>query len=305
MSYYTVISNIYVQGPKEGIVKMLNTAIRNAGSKNIIAADDNIETINEKVKVNDGGRKLKIAITDLMDEQCLKDSILQEKKSEYDKHIECLNDVLAGKVKFGNEKEEKIAYLGAKGELEDMCDGRLIDILEVLEVDGNYRVRMHSDIPDDVPLFPEWADWGDVCRLYGYQVIIDEEQCECNGPAGPAFYSGTIIYEMEDGNVKKTSIYPENAISIFKYEDEFDKLITIDPERYRKFKIQSMEEIVKDLQFRIDAEKQLLLPDRIREMQGLFDESENVTEEEENALENTPRDIDAGTPTDDDDELPF
>lgn len=120
MSYYSVISNIYVHGPKEGIVKMLNVAIRNAGSKNIIAEDDNIETINEKVKVDDGGHKLRIAIIDLMDEQCLKDSILQEKKSEYDKHIECLNDVLAGKVKFDNEKEEKIAYLGAKGELEDM-----------------------------------------------------------------------------------------------------------------------------------------------------------------------------------------
>lgn len=302
MSYYSVISNIYVHGPKEGIVKMLNVAIRNAGSKNIIAEDDNIETINEKVKVDDGGHKLRIAIIDLMDEQCLKDNIIQEKKAAYVKDLDTYRDALAENMKFYNSDEELVEYLQDKGE---WCNGRLIDILEVLEVDGNYRVRMHSDIPEDVPLFPEWADWGDVCRLYGYKIIIDVEECECLGPAGPALFSGTHIYEMEDGNAKKTSIFPEHAISIWKYEDEFEKLIMMDPERYRKFKIQSMEEMVKDLQLRIDAEKQLLLPDRIREMQGLFDESENVTEEEENALENTPRDIDAGTPTDDDDELPF
>lgn len=271
MKYYSDIFSISIQGPKEGVVRMLNAAIRNVGAGKVITEDDSIETINEKVTEDDGVNGLRVSIIDLMDEQSLEDSIIREKKSDFDQKMEHARDVLAGKVKFDDEYDAEEAYSEASYKLEYMCDGRFIDILSVLEVDGGYEVKMEFYIGEEPVTCPDWTNWNDVCRLYGCKVVVDDVEF-LNG----SFFRfcGTAIYEMEDGNVKEIRIEPK----LDEYVEAFDKLCKMAPERYRKLKIQDMETKVSALQAELSKEKLLVLLEQLDETDGHLDIPDGVTE---------------------------
>lgn len=272
MKYYSDIFSINIVGPKEGVVRMLNAAIRNVGTGNVVTEDDNIETINEKVKEDDGGYGLRISILDLMDEQCLKDSIILEKKLAFDKKREYHKAVLAGEVKFDSEEDEEYAYWKAQEESEGMCDGRFIDILKVLEVDGVYEVKMEFYIGEDSISSPDWAGWDDVCRLYGCKVVVDDVEF-LNG--GFLRFCGTTICEMEEGKLKKTRIEPK--LDIYGYIYAFKELCKMAPEHYRQIKIQDMEAKVRALQTEISREKLSILLEQLDDTQGHLDVPEGVT----------------------------
>ena len=56
MSLIQKITHISVTGTKRNVTQMLNAAIRNAGTGNIIVDGDDIETISQKVMEEDGLR---------------------------------------------------------------------------------------------------------------------------------------------------------------------------------------------------------------------------------------------------------
>ena len=74
MNFYKNCISIVIKGEKNDIIRMLNAAIRNVGTGNVISINDDIEAINKKIKVG------MVSLTDLIDEEALKDSIIQNQK---------------------------------------------------------------------------------------------------------------------------------------------------------------------------------------------------------------------------------
>ena len=107
MSYYSDIFKIYIQGPKGGVIRMLNAAICHVGMGFKIAERDSIDLIIKKTRGANGKYGLRVSVIDLMDEQCLQDIIIQEKKLAFENKIKYLEDVAAGKVSFASEEEEE------------------------------------------------------------------------------------------------------------------------------------------------------------------------------------------------------
>lgn len=87
MSLYQDMTYISLLGSRENVVRMLNAVIRTLGNGNVITDDDDLETINNMLKADDG-RGFRIAIPDLLDEQCMEDARLREKKAAFEKKLE-------------------------------------------------------------------------------------------------------------------------------------------------------------------------------------------------------------------------
>lgn len=233
MSLIQKITHISVTGTKGNVIRMLNAAIRNAGTGNIIVDGDDIETINQKVMEEDGRNGLRIALPDLLDEIHMQDSLLIEKKKKYENLADSDDDEV-------------------KDFLEISSNDRMIDILNVEEKDANCSVEFNLNEWDECKYF-DWLSWEDIARLYDCCVYIDEELYR-NGQHW--MFCGSEVLEPNDGEVKKTSIDPELDLDAF--NDAFNKLIALNPERYRQLKIRYLEDEIERLRNEIEHEQVLL-----------------------------------------------
>ena len=273
MSYYSDIFKIYIQGPKGGVIRMLNAAICHVGMGCKIAERDSIDLIIKKTRGANGKYGLRVSVIDLMDEQCLQDIIIQEKKLAFENKIKYLEDVAAGKVSFASEEEEEYAAYDASEKLENMCNGRFIDIGMISKTETGLEVFMDYYVGEESFSYPDWAGWDDVCRLYGCKVVIDDDEYR-NGVFSR--FCGTDICEMKDGSVQKTRIEPERGFQ--EYVEAWDTLVKLSPKRYSKKMVADIEVKIRELQDMLSREKLLIQLARLDETNGRLDVPEGVIE---------------------------
>lgn len=275
MSYYSDIFSITIQGDKDGIIRMLNAAIRNVGSGNVISENDDVETMLLKLKAEDGKHLLCVSVLDLMDEDCLKDKLIQEKKTAFEEKMKYYQDVRDGKVLFESPEDENDAMYEADEALENMIDGRIIDIINVfMNGDGSAEVMMEYYVAEELFSYTssDWAGWDDVCRLYGCQVVIDDDEYLNEGFHK---FCGTTIYGVEDGTVEKTIVEPK--LDIQDYIRAMDALVKMDSLRYRERKIKDMEVKIAELQAELSDEKLLVALENLHETDGNLQVPDGVT----------------------------
>lgn len=275
MSYYSDIFSITIKGDKAGVIRMLNAAIRNVGSGNVISENDDVETMLLKLKAEDGKHLLTVSVFDLMDEECLKDKVIQEKKTAFEEKMKYYQDVRDGKVSFESPEDENDAMYEADEALENMVDGRIIDIINVfMNGDGSAEVMMEYYVAEELFSYTssDWAGWDDVCRLYGCQVVIDDDEYLNEGFHK---FCGTTIYEVEDGTVEKTIVEPK--LDIQDYIRVMDALVKMDSLRYRERKIKDMEVKIAELQAELSNEKLLVALENLHETDGHLQVPEGVT----------------------------
>ena len=203
-SYYC--SNVYVKGPKEVIDRMLAAARRNVGDS--IPVDLNL--------------------SDLLDEECWKDSRVLEKQRAFQANEEDAHD----------ENMFKLVEVSGKG------------------TDRTVLIRTSEEA-----YYYEWLSWEDISRLYGVRVFEDVyDVC--------AFvqFQNTTVIEPDGDTTKKTFMEPHNSIS--KYEESFGKLIELDPERYREVKIGALEDLISQIQYDLDYERVKLVVERAKVNNG-------------------------------------
>lgn len=272
MKYYHDEFDISITGNKNGIIRMLNAAIRNVGTGNVILKDDDEDTINEKI----GESGLTVSIIDLIDEEGLRDSIIQEKKHDFEKKLAYYQDVRDGKVPFDSQDEAEYAMYKADEMLDNMSDGRMIELTGVIESNDalDLEVSMKFDLGEELGDLscPDWADWVDICRLYGRQVIVKDvqflndhfdEYCCC-----------TIYKKTDDGSVNTTEFRP--AQSVNNYIDDLRKIREENPQSEGDI-IRDIEVKIKKLQAELSERKLMVAVDRINETEGHLQVPEGVT----------------------------
>lgn len=212
-SYYC--SNVYVKGPKEVIDRMLAAARRNVGDS--IPVDLNL--------------------SDLLDEECWKDSLVLEKQRAF----------------LANE--------------EDAYDEKMF---ELAEVSGNGTDSTVLIRPSEEAYYYEWLSWEDISRLYGVRVFEDVYD------AGSIVqFQNTTVIEPDGDTTKRTDISPYHSLS--KYEESLDSLIELDPERYREVKIGALEDLIRRIQYDLDKERVKLVVERAKANNGSVFIPEDVT----------------------------
>lgn len=207
-------TSIYLTASKKNVVRMLNAAICSAGTGNIITEVDDIETINLKIKEEDSQFGLRIRLSDLLEEKFIQTSELLKKKQSF--------------------KYE--------------CSERMINIQQVSENKEQYSIEFNL-YEDEDEYYIDWLEWEDIARIYNCIIITDQDIFE-NGRF--IDFGGTAIYEPDGESIKKVNINP--TLDIAPWCWEFNKLIEINPERYRTMKIHCCEEKIKQLQYEIKLE---------------------------------------------------
>lgn len=245
MSFYHDIFTITVQGAKASIIRMLNAAIRNMGSGEVISENDDIETVCRK-------SNLCVSYIDFIDEEGLNDRIVQGKKQDFDKMVEYYQNVRDGKVSFGPEEDEEAAMYKADEVLDEMTDGRFNGIIGVSDLGSEMLVQIEHYLGEEVPPYPDWIDWADICRIYDVQIVVDDMEYR-NG--GFNDFCGATIYQMKDGIASKTRIEPK--LDVLAYTETVEKLSDMDPSRFRWKCIKDLELNIEKLQLIFSREKLL------------------------------------------------
>lgn len=234
MSLYQDITHISVTGSKENVTRMLNAAICNAGTGNVIFGDDDLEIINLKIKEEDGCYGLRVALDDFFDEVCLQDAKLREMIMQ-----------LQGEQKDKSECEDENGYIEDDGEVNL---GRMFDLLEVHETEDDYTVDIEI-YECEAGYYGGWRYFEDIARLYQCRIVADDELFR-NGYSLSLVQ--TKIWEIEDKEVKETIIRPDVRADDCKSSDDIDNafapLMQMDPQRYLKFKIRAYENLVGTLE---------------------------------------------------------
>ena len=199
-------SNVFIMGPKKVIDRMLEAVRRNVG-----------DTI-----------PIWINLSDFLDEECLNDSLLLEKRQ-------------ACEPEDKGDDKEKTAKL---------C--------KVSEMGPDSTV--HLQLGDEA--YYEWISLEDISRIYGVRVI--EDIYDTVAPF-EQFLSTTII-EPDGKTTKKTLIEPKHSLT--QYEESFERLIELDPERYREITIEAMEGLMDRIQYDIDVERIKLVVERAKKDNG-------------------------------------
>ena len=207
--------NVFVTGPKKVIDRMLEAVRRNIG-----------DTIPEWIN-----------LSDFLDEECMKDSLLLEKRQAY-------------------EAEQK------SDDTEKTC--RLI---KVSEMGQDSTIHLQLDEEADY----EWISLEDISRIYDVRVI--EDIYDTVDPF-EQFLSTTII-EPDGETTKKTHVEPHHSLN--QYEQSFEKLIKLDPERYREIKIEAMEGLMEFIRYTIQEERVKLVVERAKANNGSVFIPEDVT----------------------------
>ena len=242
MNFYKNCISIAIKGEKNDIIRMLNAAIRNVGTGNVISINDDIEAINKKIKVG------MVSLTDLIDEEALKDSIIQNQK----------------KISFESEEEEEYT-----------SDGRVISIFSVSESGNNLEVQMGYDLGDDDDLedCPHRADWVDICRLYALKIIVKDVQYLNGRFDGYCYFA--VHKKSKDGSVKSTEIKPAQSFS--GYVESLREILREDPLSVSDI-INDLELTIKMLQEELSEKKLLVALNSLDETNGHLQVPEGVTE---------------------------
>ena len=208
-------SNVFVTGPKKVIDRMLEAVRRNVG-----------DTI--PVWIN---------LSDLLDEECLKDSLLLEKRQAYDAENKSLD----------TEKTVK-----------------LTDVSE-----GGADSTVHLQLGEEAVY--EWISLEDISRIYGVRIF--EDLYDTVAPFEQFLY--TTIIEPDGKTTKKTLIEPRHSLN--QYEESFERLIGLDPERYREITIEAMEGLMDRIRYNIAEERVKLVVERAKKDNGNVFIPETVT----------------------------
>lgn len=147
MYNYTTDTDVALTGTKEDIIRMLNTAIRNAGSDIVIAESDDLETMLQKVKEVDDN--LQFLLPDFLDEKSILECNLQEKQDQC-RHDECYD---------------------------------WVGVHEIIQDGEDYIVKLGAHVHEDVEIFGvrDWVHWGNkASRLYQCLITLKSEHY-CDG----------------------------------------------------------------------------------------------------------------------------
>lgn len=229
MNVYRRITTL--RGTKETVLKILNTAIKNVGNGEPIGADDDLETINRKIKSADGTHSLGISYCSLLDAEAMNDAVLQKRKQRF------LED-------FG----------------QDYDFGRWISIRKVTDTEAGYAVEFSSVMDDNNDGPFDWAGWEDICKAYDCIITTDIYDDVENK------YDTTVLFEMFDGIVE-TSLFDRDR-HIIEYDDFYYRLMDLDAERYRSLKIADLENQVNRIREEINREKINVIKSHLAENNG-------------------------------------
>jgi hypothetical protein len=152
---------------------------------------------------------------------------------------------------------------------------RCIDLEGVRESKDGYAVEF-SHYEDEYGTYEDWLSWEDIARIYDCQVFMDDDEYRNGSFIG---FCGTSIYTAKNGAVVKTRIEPE--LDLEKYNDSFNELIKLYPERYRPLKIRYFQDKINRLQNEITREEARIERDELMKNKGI---SINPTKWEEFAI---------------------
>jgi len=240
MSLYQDLSRITVTGNREDVTRMLNAAIKNVGTgtDSLINSEDDIETINLKIKEKEGDYGLRVALLDLFDDVCLQDEKLQEK----------INKLQGEKEKKEEpDHEEDEDYF----EEEETSFARMFDLLKVNESQGSYTVNMEI-YECEGGYYGGWEYFYDIARLYHCRIVVDDELFRNLKSFG---LDQTLIWEPEGDEAKKTIIQPRNLDSATAINDAFAELMRLDPQRYIGYKTRAYEILIENFELQLNEAK--------------------------------------------------
>lgn len=238
------ITQIAISGKRESMIRMLNAALCNVESKNVITESDDLDVINHKLMADDGIGGIVIGIPDLLAAEFLEDKLLQEQKQKYE----------------ADSHDDECEY-----------SGRSIEVVRVENSESGYTAMFLMDEYEDYR-YCDWVNWSDIARLYDCRVIVDVDAFRNDGWYE---FCGTTIYEVTDGSVKETHIVPRMEDE--EYFEAFDKLCKLNPKRYKQKQIDDLEAKVSALQEKITREKLLFLLENLDETDGHLNVPEGVT----------------------------
>lgn len=136
MHSYITDTDVTLTGTKENIIRMLNTAMCNAGSDIVIAESDDFETMLHKVKEVDDNQQF--LLPDFLGEKSIQECDLKEKQNQ------------------------------CRHEYRDECYD-WVSIHEIVKDGNNYIVKLGAHVHDEVEIFDmrDWVNWGNkASRLY-------------------------------------------------------------------------------------------------------------------------------------------
>lgn len=252
MSVESDIFYIGVTGPRKNVIRMLNAAIRNVGSGDVITDCDDIDTINLKLKEFQGRGGHDIGVFDLLDEACMRDELILEKKAAFFSKVKacetCPFDCPNSKrspdippVKFKSEEEEyqRISEYCPwdtpfDAENANTEPDRYIEIVRVEAREKEYTALFSWYLYECYGP-NEWGEWEDIARLYDCHVFIDDVYYR-NGEF-IRFECATII---EPGGIKKVRL--ESGKTEKEYDEFMDKLAELYPDRYLPIRARYLKE---------------------------------------------------------------
>lgn len=147
MTNCTTETDVTLTGTKENIIRMLNTAMRNAGSDIVMAESDDLETMLQKVKDVDDNQQF--LLPDFLDEKSIQECNLQERQDQC-RHDECYD---------------------------------WVGVHDIINDGDNYIVKLGAHIHEEVEIFgvPDWVHWGNkASRLYQCLITMRSEYY-CDG----------------------------------------------------------------------------------------------------------------------------
>ena len=150
MYNYTTDTDVALTGTKEDIIRMLNTAMRNAGSDIVIADSDDLETMFQKVKEVDDNQQF--LLPDFLDEKSILECNLQEKQDQ------------------------------CRHEYRDECYD-WVRVHEILNDGEDYTVKLGAHVHEDVEIFDisDWVNWGNKASRVYQCIITMKSEHYCDG----------------------------------------------------------------------------------------------------------------------------
>ena len=145
MHPYTTYIEVSLTGKKDNVIHMLNTAMHSAGSANVIAEGDDMESILQKVKEVDDCQQF--LLPDFMDEKSIQECGLQEK------------------------------LYGCRHEGKDDCYD-WVSIRSITEDGEKYTLELESVAHEEVEVFgmSDWEVWGKkASRLYQCRIVMKQD----------------------------------------------------------------------------------------------------------------------------------
>lgn len=150
MQNCTIDTDVTLTGTKENIIRMLNTAMRNAEADIVFAESDDLETMLEKVKEVDDNQQF--LLPDFLDEKSIQECGLQEKQDQ------------------------------CRHEYRDECYD-WVGVHEIVNDGEDYTIKLGAHVHEEVEIFSmcDWVHWGNkASRLYQCLITMKSEYY-CDG----------------------------------------------------------------------------------------------------------------------------